>query len=295
VQRLTQLPLAQILPQFDRRSRFVYAMIVGTAAVGAVLFAGMGFQLKSGPSLQGAAVIALFILSAAMFRRAGWERTATALEVTLLIMISGSIIFVLQFPLAAIAMGPPDELLLASDRLLGFDWRSFSGQFQTPVVVEVLRQAYRSMIPQTAICVTLLAYAGRTNRTWQFCTGVFLCLLLSVAPFPFFAAEGLHVGCGHGFSDIMVEDTCNFASAIRKGLVSFPSGHSAAALLLVWAVWPIRLMRIPSLLLNILMSIGAIVIGKHYLVDILGGYLLAWAAIVVVVRILPDRAAEPRS
>jgi membrane-associated phospholipid phosphatase len=160
------------------------------------------------------------------------------------------------------------------------------------------------------ICVALLTYAGRTNRTWQFCTGVFLCLLLSVAPFPFFAAEGRHVGCGTGFVDVMVEDTCNFGFTIRnirdlgvrtiepwmlKGLVSFPSGHSAAALLLVWAIWPIRLLRIPSLLLNLSMSLGAIVIGKHYLVDILGGYLLAWASISIVSRILPDNGADQRT
>ncbi|MGN7997622.1 phosphatase PAP2 family protein [Sphingomonas sp. 22176] len=63
------------------------------------------------------------------------------------------------------------------------------------------------------------------------------------------------------------------------GIISFPSFHASMAVLFAWALWPFRLLRIVSLPLNLLMWSAAIPIGGHYVVDVLGGSLIALAAL----------------
>jgi hypothetical protein len=63
-----------------------------------------------------------------------------------------------------------------------------------------------------------------------------------------------------------------------EGLISFPSFHTANAILFVWALWPIRLLRLPMLVLNFLLIASTPLAGAHYLVDLIGGAAVAFAA-----------------
>lgn len=283
--------LLGLLPLFDMRSRAVYLIvgIIFTAEV--VLFVLLGFSLRTPKLLDYLVVPLALVYSGTMFRRAGWVRMATALEGAGLCGTFGHIILLLQFPLVALEVGSPDEYLLEADHFLGFDWRSFALHFQDPNVVLLLREAYRSMIPQSAFVVSVLAWKGRIDRSWQFVTICLVGLLLSVAPLPFFAALGSYVGCGQRFPDVAVlENTCSYSNAIHQisnlgirtiepwmevGIVSFPSFHAAVAIFIVWSIWPFKLARFALCGLNILMCISAITIGQHYLIDIIGGFVLA--------------------
>jgi len=80
-----------------------------------------------------------------------------------------------------------------------------------------------------------------------------------------------------------------------RGVISFPSYHTAAAVLAIWAVWPVRFARWPMLILNVLMVASAPVEGAHYLVDIIGGALVgvcSAAAAAWTVPALRSRWAE---
>src|SRR5205823_14637233 len=74
--------------------------------------------------------------------------------------------------------------------------------------------------------------------------------------------------------------------SMAVGMVTFPSAHTAAALALAWAVWREKWLRWPSAFLNMALCVGAIVIGSHYLVDIIGGLALGALSIQVAGRLV---------
>jgi membrane-associated phospholipid phosphatase len=74
------------------------------------------------------------------------------------------------------------------------------------------------------------------------------------------------------------------------GLISFPSFHTANAILIVWTLWPIHLLRFVLLPLNLLLIASTPLCGAHYVIDIVGGAAVAFAAILVTSRL----ARSPR-
>jgi membrane-associated phospholipid phosphatase len=65
------------------------------------------------------------------------------------------------------------------------------------------------------------------------------------------------------------------------GMVSLPSFHAAVGALMIWATWPVRISRWPFLLLNLAMIFTTIPFGEHYLIDVIGGILVAAFAAVI--------------
>lgn len=67
--------------------------------------------------------------------------------------------------------------------------------------------------------------------------------------------------------------------AMLKGIINFPSFHASAAILFIWGAWPFRPLRWPFVAVNILMLAATPIEGTHYLADVLGGVVVAFAAI----------------
>jgi membrane-associated phospholipid phosphatase len=65
-----------------------------------------------------------------------------------------------------------------------------------------------------------------------------------------------------------------------EGLITFPSFHTANAILFAWALWSVHYLRLPVLALNVLMVASTPTAGSHYFIDILGGTAVALLAIV---------------
>ena len=90
-----------------------------------------------------------------------------------------------------------------------------------------------------------------------------------------------------GFSDITVLHShilsrYNIASfhapmpdSFFGGLISFPSYHASVAVLCIWACWRIPGINLAFLAINCLMLAATPTHGSHYLVDIIGGALIA--------------------
>lgn len=68
-------------------------------------------------------------------------------------------------------------------------------------------------------------------------------------------------------------------TAAMGGLVSFPSFHAAAAIMLAWAAAPLRWIGLPVIALNVAMWCSTLISGSRYLVDLIAGTLVAVAAI----------------
>jgi membrane-associated phospholipid phosphatase len=81
-----------------------------------------------------------------------------------------------------------------------------------------------------------------------------------------------------------------------EGLISFPSFHTANAILFIWALWPLRLLRPVILVVNVLLIASTPLAGAHYLVDLIGGAVVAVGAIWLtswLVRSPPATALVP--
>jgi membrane-associated phospholipid phosphatase len=68
------------------------------------------------------------------------------------------------------------------------------------------------------------------------------------------------------------------------GIVSFPSFHAASAILYMWALWPVRGFASLSIAMNTLMILATPVVGAHYMIDVIGGILLAAGSIMLAER-----------
>lgn len=78
------------------------------------------------------------------------------------------------------------------------------------------------------------------------------------------------------------------------GIVSFPSFHTAAATLALWAWWGVWWMRPFALVMCIATLIATPLLGGHYFADIIAGGMVAVLAIVLVTAIRSERLLAPR-
>jgi membrane-associated phospholipid phosphatase len=75
-------------------------------------------------------------------------------------------------------------------------------------------------------------------------------------------------------------------STAMTGLVSMPSFHAAAAVILGWVSLYLGWLRIPLVLLNIAMLLSTIISGSHYFIDVIAGSVLAGMAIWTASRLV---------
>jgi membrane-associated phospholipid phosphatase len=69
------------------------------------------------------------------------------------------------------------------------------------------------------------------------------------------------------------------------GIVTFPSFHAGAAVIYVWALWPIRWARWIGLSSNSVMLVATPIGGGHFLADVIAGAGVAVMSILVANRI----------
>jgi membrane-associated phospholipid phosphatase len=231
-----------------------------------------------------------------LLRRVGHSKAAAATEAVALIYGQGFAFLLALFPLTALAGPLADAKLAAFDRSLGFDWTAFAWAL-APITYPLL-VAYKSFAWQPLVIIAVLIGTGREERLWRLVSAGAIALLITIAIYPFAPALGAFVhhrmtgyplngDAPFGFSKI-IESIRGGDRLIRPdlftGFVSFPSYHAAAALLFVWAAWPIRPLRWLLIPLNLALSAAALVVGGHYLIDILCGFAVGAASIVTAAR-----------
>ena len=213
--------------------------------------------------------------------------------------------FVFRPPCLTISGPLADGWLSRADRWLGFDWLAYY-QFSRPYF-DVLRVAYQSFLWLPAALVILgLAIEHQHSRVWQFVTAAMFALVIAIAIFPFAPAaspncnlSGYRPGTRRGRQVVRPIMTALRDGSVRTielhhiaGMVSFPSYHTVAAVQLAWAAWSSRWLRWPVALVCGGMALAIPTFGDHYLIDMVGGAILAIAAILIAKRLIgPSRAA----
>jgi membrane-associated phospholipid phosphatase len=195
---------------------------------------------------------------------------------------------ILAYGAAASGLPYRDAELFGLDRWLGFDPRVYlefvAGSRWLAALYPLV---YLSMVYQPAVVFVALMLTRRLDRLHDFAIALGVSLVITIAVFALFPAVGWYAYLGidpaayprlqlfWNFAEHLENVRSGALHAVPladlRGIISFPSYHTAAAVLAIWAVWPIRLARWPMLILNALMVAAAPVEGAHYLVDLVGG------------------------
>jgi membrane-associated phospholipid phosphatase len=227
-----------------------------------------------------------------------WLRIADVAEVAGALGLLAVFVPLLTCMLARTGAPLADQRLIAWDAALGLDWLRLATLLKDQQSLTLaLCHAYASLMQQPTVLLAVLGLAGLTHRLQQFALAWAVALVGTVLVFPFLPAVGgyLHHGLTpNDFPFIRVPAPFMYGKVLLaardgsmselgvlalEGIVAFPSFHTAAAVLLAWGFWGVRLVRWPALALNVAMIASCPFIGAHYIVDLIAGAALAWGAI----------------
>lgn len=245
----------------------------------------------------------------------GLPRTAMLIGAFALFVGLSGTTALLSMVLAASALPYADAMLASADARLFGDGLA-PGLIRTgrayPGLLGYLSIIYDCLNIQPLLLILCLSYRGDIARLARFLNawGIALALCLLIFPFvpavgfylhhavPFESTQGLTVPAAWAHLDILAALRSGALRTIDgqtfAGIVTFPSFHAAAAFLLTWGFKSLRLLRWPVLLLNMAMLLSAIFVGGHYIVDLIGGALVALLAVHLSGKIA-IRPASPRS
>lgn len=212
----------------------------------------------------------------------------------------------MPFPLA-------DDMLAGLDDALGMDWYGYAtwlGRY--PALQPIIRFPYSTTTACAYFVFLALAIGGMSERAVEFGSLLFAAALFTVMVAGFFPAEAAMVrymdpvlekmfsgdaGVYHMASLEVLRGSSPVHLTVLKlpGLATFPSFHTIAGLLIVYACrdsWP--LLMVATLWTGI-MLLATPVYGGHYFVDILAGGLVAGVIIVANSAFRPLRkpTAQP--
>jgi membrane-associated phospholipid phosphatase len=194
-----------------------------------------------------------------------------------------------------------DAGLAAIDRGLGFDWPAMvSWAASQPWLTEWARFIYDRPLSELGIIIVILAILGRPDRVEEFVS----CFMISGVVT---AAVGALLPADSGYAYFQVPrevytalnamvtpEYLDHFHALRsgelrhlvvgdvRGLVAFPSFHTAFALLLCYAVRGLKLLFYPILALNLAVVATTPFVGAHYVADVIGGLMVVALAISIV-------------
>ena len=263
----------------SRILRVIISIQLGVLALAVPLYWASGLTFKWS-SVGGQMFIAgVFGVGATLSRRDrnGVPQVVSAIT---LLLTAWLILGPLQYLAAAWNRPLVDAYLLRADAWLGVSWpaidRWVTGH---PTARHMLGLAYFSLLPQFVLVPLVLGWVNRT-RLWQFVlqfqlTAIATVVLFALWPASTPAQHGVHewVSQTHAMQQLFAVR----AGALRvldltqaTGLISWPSFHTAGALLVVWSVrktcwfWPI-------VVLDGLLIAATVLLGVHYAVDVFGG------------------------
>lgn len=231
------------------------------------------------------------------------------LQQLLLVMLGTIFGELLLYLGTALAFPLTDEQLIAIDRMFGFDWLAYIAWLsQYPALATILKISYVSMLPQTVFVMWLFALTRRIPDMERFVIASFITLIITIAVASLWPALG-----GYVFHDVSAADYGLYPAAERKheadllalrsqelkhfpfimaGLVTFPSFHATMAILLWWAAWPLKYWRWPGVALNVLMVWSVLADGGHYLIDAVGGIVIALIGMRLTYLVLPHERKD---
>jgi hypothetical protein len=303
-----------------RLSRAVWLQIVIMTAIVAIglPLLGLSISFTSNISLLAIGLVDLGLIW--FYRRVrGDETIAGPLEAVgqlLVIMLLG---LLLTYLATATALPYRDAELNAIDRWLGVERHQFRTLVASvPGLPNLLDLAYLSIQPQTPLVPFILVITRQLPRLLRFVFAFGLALVMTslIAIFVPAISASIYIdlaplreaGIPPGIYTHIPTLQALRSGAMTviqlndfEGLITFPSFHTTIAILFTWALWRVPVVRFFGLIVNGLMILSTPLSGSHYVIDLVGGGMVAMIAIGIANRIgrygeseLP-RPSSPRS
>lgn len=282
--------------------------MVEWAVVAAIILLDIAFAKATGVPIihwhkraLGIAIVATaWPASALLIRFTGLAKGAEALaEIVPKALSYIAVASVLEYYLAATSAPLHDDLLIRTDRALGFDWLAVCNwTVAHPQLRTVLSTVYFSMQRETigVLLVIAIFYPARARR---FTTALIISSLFTIPLLRIFPVAGAFVGfkempagcvtdvalAAQAYMDLRTHAMSGIDVATLTGIVSFPSYHATTAVLLAYFLRRIRVVFPAAIIFNGVMIVAALPIGGHYLTDVLAGLVVAAATIYALERI----------
>jgi len=226
-------------------------------------------------------------------------------------LTAAALLGVLSYVSARLNLPLTDKTWIAVDHALGFDWRAYIAWIDHyPFLTFLSSAAYISSGPQMMAIVVVLFLYKKIAHMQRFLlaflfTGVvtifFAALFPAVAGYVHY---NIDLSQYHNLHPIaariheapylaMRNHTTDVLTFPMQGIITFPSFHSALAIVLIYASLPVRWLHAIAIPLNILVLFATPVDGGHWLIDVLGGVAIAFAVIYFIDKRFRQRAGEP--
>jgi len=282
-----------------RLDRLIWTLVAAVAAIvlASPLYSGFYVVWTS----FGAPVAACLTLGAGAWFYRHWRRDpqlASGLESTAQLIGFAAVGAPLSYLATAAGAVIPlqDHVFDAMDRAMGFDWMALLRWFHdAPVTFGAFRLIYGSLLPQMSLAVLCLAFTARFAWLRTIMLAFIVTTLVTIALSAVLPAAGvwLHYGLSEAdsrlvpvvstvwpvFTGLRDGSVRALVAAGAEGVITFPSLHAALAVILIAALWPIRLLRWPILAINTVMLAATPIDGAHYLVDVIAGVVIATACL----------------
>ena len=281
------------------------ALLAGLAAID-----GLWLMLGSF-RLDGAAFLCLGLLAALLLAGSHFYRTlrpdprlAAMLFGAGFLCVFSSEASLLNYLLLTKAGTRIDMALANLDRAMGFYWpAAMRWMGHHPGLSSAAFIAYSSMLPQVALSTIVLA-GIEADRVYRFCLALALSALLCIAIWVFApsfgafsvyplpnAPSGLALDSAYAqeLVRLLHEGPGLISPRNAKGLIGFPSYHAVLALLVIWYLRDVKVLRWPVLALNLAVLLATPVQGGHHLTDVLASFPVTAMAVFAAARL----AAKP--
>lgn len=280
-------------------SLFSYVLLTTLLVVDVVWIWLGNVRIHGGDFGLGSVLFAFVVPATFMLRRKlKWEgsktlralgRGAVMLQGTGFLLMAWVALRVFNHLSMTISFAYVDQLLSRWDESLGFDWISYFRFVESSHVIEtVLRHCYTSLTPLSLIAYFILAFQVDLRKAAFFLETFFVvavvCTVIGMF-FPAKAAVATYIGASADFSAFgkrpglyhltyleRLRETPNIILDLRHlpGLVTFPSFHTAAGVVLAWSFRRSALFW-PVIGYVVMMIASTPVFGGHYFVDLLAG------------------------
>jgi membrane-associated phospholipid phosphatase len=265
-----------------------WAILLAVVVSDAVLLAETSFRLQASSQLR---ILAGLIVLAAIFaycRRKRLTRVAHFTSSNLALVLSTNASAILMFILTGLLPLPRwDRELITADHALGLDWLAmYQWLAHYPAIETMAKVVYLSLGPETLILLIALELLGHHNQARAFILWFIVSAIAAIGIAVLIPAAGPAV-----YYDLPIPAATRYVSQMAglrdgtlrtidlfdgaEGLVVFPSFHAALAVLCIYAARPLRLLKYPLLVLNLLVILASPAIGHHYFIDIFAGIILA--------------------
>ncbi|MGA7973812.1 MAG: phosphatase PAP2 family protein [Pseudolabrys sp.] len=298
-----------------RLDGIIWAMIAGVAGLALLTGPLYGFHLVADSFVAPAGTCLLLIGGALYYsRRRDDPHLASALGCTAQLIAFAAVGAPLSYVAAAAGAGLPlhDAAAAAFDRAFDFDWRGLLATLeQWPHVQIAMRTIYMSLSAQMTVAVLVLGFSARLAWLRVYTLAFIFAALITIAISAVLPTEGvwLHDGLHAANHTVVPASSTSWPVFLglrdgsyrllegvgAEGIITFPSLHAALAVIIVAALWPLRMARWVCVLINAAMLAATPIEGSHYLADVLAGLVVAAVSLAAARALVARLAAAPQA